>query len=718
MQPVLSTNTLTIPNSITSSSSPSSSSTGDSDSRQQCPACGQPTVGVEYAIGSIVCHNCGLVLSETVFERVDSGLSLSFHTQGLVAVDRIGRPRFVRPQARSIGHTAFSRSDMRRVYRAKRIRQVHEYLTAACSPNNLHSTDLRRAYYLWKQCMGTLRLQFWDPAARAALACLYIASKESRRGLSLIEIALRAEISPFKLGATYKLVKATLLENHHINPDNPCFSIEEDPWVMLERILHIGSQHSVQQGAMDRLPDQIRDAFGLHLGQEQRSLCLRHLFSTSQKCMTIAVDSGLATGRQPPALVAACLVVAVEIQLLLAKPCEELLEFAAITFSCSLKNLRTRYRELQQCMLVWARRLPFVKDAGNIKGPKLIYHLEDVVKYFGHLNKQNKQLWAVLDASESAPSDGEDDVGKNEAGLTEGDDAFTWESENDDDRNTDWDKVNQEETSSTARFTRIDPPSYIANRAREKQNLDVVDAAKLANKNPQSLLPLSDDNRMHQRIEWTRRLLQLGTRTEHELAEATDNALDYWMRSDFAKLSSTPRSQQQLNSVHLTAEDLNEEEARRYLRAPSEIDAIQRVRTEEYLWTEAMSRRATAKITKAADAKMKRSPSVQDSSSPKRVRSSKLNLDALSDDESHEQKQDEGRTAGGTGGKRRSNMRDELWNDWSEEVPSSEWSDKHNRPKEEDEQEAEEEEGANDSSLDDQDVFDGIQSDNDYDWYD
>ncbi|KAF8923277.1 hypothetical protein BGZ58_003137 [Dissophora ornata] len=437
---------------------------------------------------------------------------------------------------------------------------------------------------------------------------------------------------------------------------------------MLDRILAIGSTNSIQRGDMDKLPDEIRDAFGFNLDDEERTSCLRSLLSSAQKCMTIAMDSGLVTGRQQQALVAACLVIAVEVRLALTKPCDELLEFAVITFSSAHKTVSNRYKELKRCMLVWARRLPFVKDASKIKAAKLVYYMDDVFKYFGHLNQQNQQLWTMLDKSESVASgndeDGNDRLGPGEF-MTEKDleleqelenDGAVWTLYSDDDseelsNHVKGPEVAQlEQASSVPSVGRLHPPAYEANLRQEKRRLEYLEIAKTADSNshPSYSRTEQHDFRSLSRINWTRSLLLLGTRTEQELIEATDNTLEYWARSDHAKMSNShlPRSREELDSAHLTAEDLDEQEFEQYLRTPSETEAVLRVQGHIYAWAKESTKQTSRSPKPKRSRESECGPGSQSFSGlqqlegSKRVRSSKLNLEALSDNEEQEEQKE------------------------------------------------------------------------------
>ncbi|KAF9348472.1 hypothetical protein BGX26_000119 [Mortierella sp. AD094] len=639
--------------------------TNDLDLRSdlKCPDCKSANIYEEDL--EVICRDCGHVFEDFVFESAagpDSHHASSAY--GFTRVGRVGRP--IQQVARRFNTSLPNQNvEISRARRAKRFEQIREYLAAAGRQSGLSTSHVGRAYYLWKRAMDHLNLRFWDPAARTAIACLYLAAKESKKGVSLVDLAVRTNISPFKIGANYKQVKSSLMELKVLAAD---FSSDEDPWIVLQRILTIGSPDSIQQGDIEGLPREIQDVLGIDMEVAKSAASLRSLLSSAQKCMTIAKDSGLMTGRLPQGLGAACLVIAIEVRLVLTLCPEELYEFAGRLFGTSAHTVSLRHKELRQSMLTWARRLPFVKGAGKIKEPKLVYYMDDVLKYFGHLQEQNRQLWAMLDKDEDWSHDevGHDEGHGDRLGpgghITAEDleaeqqmlqDGTFWASDGDDIYD-DWGEkqgagsANQDCKSGqdTVSSDRVYPPSYIHNLLLEKRQLQYIQEAKSQLKDKSLIHSNKGPGGMaRQRVNWIKQLLALGTRTEEEILKATDIALEYWARSDLAKKSkkSAPRSQEQLDSTQLTAEDLDEQELLRYIRNPSDAGAVLRVMGEVY--TEAERKAASLKPRAPRNPRNKQNKQGQkrkvaaSNSQPQKknkVRSSKLNLEALRELEAEE----------------------------------------------------------------------------------
>ncbi|KAG0358176.1 hypothetical protein BC939DRAFT_491544 [Gamsiella multidivaricata] len=643
--------------------------TGASSNAQRseltCPGCHGTNILEDPEVGALVCCDCGHVLQENILSNaLDAAGVDNTSYYGTTLVSRTGRSLLTDTRHGAFAYISVANAATRiRLYRRKRFEQVRTLLATVARGSGLKSADSSRAYYLWKNIMSISNPRFWNPAARAALACLYLAAKEAKRGITLIDIAVRAEMSPYKIGAACKQVKSTLIELKILDLDSSqLLNAEEDPWTMLERIMTIGSADSNERGEMERLAQDIQDAFGFNLEDETRASSLRSLLSSAQKCMAIAMDASLPSGRNPQGMVAACLIVAVEVRLMLTKVPEELFEFVALVFRSAKSTVAIRYKELRKCMLVWAQQLPFHNNARDIKDKKLVYYMEDVIVYFGHLKEHNKRLWTLLDKAGCAISDEEDfdrweqdpeleQVATQDEflsvmrdGDTDEEEPESFEGEQDiKDHDSSHSNNGFGEPSNDKSDPRLYPPAYLANRERERRQAELIQVAKgeaeyspapfqkAKTQEPQDLA----------RINRIKRLLELGARTEQELIEASDNALEYWLRSDEAKASDpgVTRTQEEMASVELTGEDLDEQEFEKYKRTPSERQALLRIMEPTYLEAEqkakywAQRRHAPKKPPRSRDKRERPHLSVasQGGQQAKKMRSSKINWDAITD---------------------------------------------------------------------------------------
>jgi hypothetical protein len=146
------------------------------------------------------------------------------------------------------------------------------------------------------------------------------------------------------------------------------------------------------------------------------------------------------------------------------------------------------------------------------------------------------------------------------------------------------------------------------------------------------------------RLAWIRRLIALGTRTEQDIIEASDNCLADWVQSDEGRQARTKNRQPQpdLDSTELTEMDLNDEEVECYIRSKPDQEAVQRVMHKAHLEFEqvaklAAARRYAKESLKKAQLQRKRIrqglPPDKDwlSGGGMRKRSRKLRLEALGD---------------------------------------------------------------------------------------
>ncbi|KAF9431851.1 hypothetical protein BGZ76_011619 [Entomortierella beljakovae] len=608
----------------------------------QCPECRSCNVFEEYEDGEIICRDCGHVFEDLILTNPDSYETTNAqHSLNQEPIDRFRH------------HVTYQSTESRRQYRAKRFEQIRQYLATSARQCGLTSNQANRAFYLWKEIMDHFGLRFWEAAATGAIACLYLAAKESKKGVSLVDLAARADISPYKIGAQYKSIKSGLLELEVFSADQDIFHSEEDLWVILQRILTITSSDVMPRSDLEILSPNFRKVLGVVIKTTEikaSAANLRILLSSAQKCLTIAKDSGLLTGRQPQSLVAACLVIAIEVRLEVYPCPDEVFEFTSKLFSTKTSTIRKRYRELRQCMLAWALRLPFVKGV-KIKDSKLAFYMDDVLKYFGHLEEQNKKLWEALDNNEGAEDDKtcdnedlRDQLGPG-GHITEQDlrieqqlihEENLWELDGDgtgDDREH---KTHKSKSNQSSIPARLYPPSYVRNLEREKRQLANIKKAKSMIGCDETSLPIENGGRQNDvldhdkigkiRVEWIKQLLVLGIRTEQELLEATDGMLEYWVRSDLAKKSETNkiRTKEQMDSTQLTSDDLDENEMAMYLREFSgeENSLMLRIMEDAYSHKKGLQE---PKIGR----KRARMEKETESSERKKVRSSKLNLEAL-----------------------------------------------------------------------------------------
>ncbi|KAI1299670.1 hypothetical protein EDD11_006450 [Mortierella claussenii] len=650
-----------------------------------CPHCQSVNVFDEFLDGETVCHDCGLVFDGAIFAEHSSNSSKHHlsNGHGYVRVNQVGRAyQSLRDLSRLGPSFAPTGKEQSRLYRAKRFEQIRQYMATAARQYELTVADVNRGYFLWKHAMAALRLRFWDPAARAALACLYLAAKEAKKSVSLIQVAVKAGMSPYKVGASFKLVKKTLLELMMLDADAPFFNQEDDPWVMMQKVMSIGAADSLQRGDLDDLSQVIQDALGVNMAPELRTACLRGLLAVTQKCMIVAQDSGLATGRHLSALVAACLAVAIEVRLLLTKCPEEVFKFVAVVFSSSWRTVIVRYNELRKCMLVWARRLPFMKGTDKIKNSQIVYLLVDVLQYFGHLKEQNRLLWDSLDKKDRDLTNNKnkvlDQLGPGgaitsddlaiEAELVRDGTLWTFEQE---EFSIDSEAVEEQSVNSVAATKQLKsdlaaqvlyPPAFLSSLQRTRRGFQNVEEARSqvagtdTSFSPVQSIQVSSarknktrNQQDQNRIAMIRQLLEYGHHLEYELAEASDNTLVYWLTAASAEQAGlrTSRPSLQMDSTDLTEQDLDEAELATYLRSSSDATAVLKVMGPTYDLAD-RARQRTIKVQETRSARVKQQKEVRRqkrSSRPqtihalstlqqrpwKRKRSNKLNLEALSD---------------------------------------------------------------------------------------
>ncbi|KAG0280445.1 hypothetical protein BGZ95_010090 [Linnemannia exigua] len=657
----------------TSTPSPSSSAWR---SRRQCTSCGGYRIADDHETASAVCMDCGLVADENMLED-KSGLQ----GYGLTRVTAIGReyPN-KKPSARekrvrvAMGNTSNTSLQNTpgaeaRFYSRAYLQQVEEsrsLIISAARTNGLSDGNVKRAIFLFLLIKKKMPATFVGNVK--ALACLYIAARETGKGLRLLDLAAQSGLSPFKFGAEYKKVRNFLAERKTIDTSAGAYVIEEDPWTELERFLTIGNSEAIERGDFEDIPQDVKDALGINMEPAERSGRLRGLLSMAQKCMIVAMDSSLDDSRRIQPLVGACLVIALDIRLQLVHPSHELLHWVGGMYNAPASTIKSRYRELRKCLLEWARRLPFVDESVHITDKKLIYYAEDVIKYFGHLQEKNRQLWALLDKTvEEDEGEGDADHAE-EIGGDSGDYAGDTGGGDDEDsvdqesyyhqgqeEHSDVDAqssafhdnslpLTSEDIRSSMSARRHPPPGYVAKVQRQQRLGELIQEAKRSIANP-TVSTLHLHIRDTRRFAWIRRLLVLGMRTEQDIIEASDNCLADWVLSDEAHQTraKNSRPREDLDSIELTEKDMDDSELEGYLRSKPDQGVVERVRRIAYLEVEeaaklAVTQRPSRDTSKKVELERKRnrkalSPDEDDPAGGGggRERSRKLRLEALSD---------------------------------------------------------------------------------------
>ncbi|CAO3571840.1 unnamed protein product [Mortierella alpina] len=367
--------------------------------RMQCPGCSSTNVVVEDE-GETVCHDCGLVLSDdTVFTSNTNDVS----SYGLTRVNDIGRSLDHNQNLHKLGHAnpIATSEDRRELYSSRSIADVKVVLEQICSALGLPVADAHRGHYLWMAFKNLKGIKVTKYARKASIACLYLAAKEAKREVTLGQFSSRADINTNMLGAVYKDVKQILLKHKFVSQDG---SLELDPWTMLDKILTLSSEASVQSGLLEDLPPYLREVFGATMSRQEQAEQLQKLLQASQRCMTFAIEADMFTGRLPIPLAGACVAVAVQVEGKMLQCPDEVLDFIAKVWMAAPSTIKKRYKELKRYMLKCVHRLPF--DVGGNRKTRPLYSLTGVLSYPLFFDDSQEELRSGTDAVSDDDSDG------------------------------------------------------------------------------------------------------------------------------------------------------------------------------------------------------------------------------------------------------------------------------------------------------------------------
>ncbi|KAF9571303.1 hypothetical protein EC968_000742 [Mortierella alpina] len=370
--------------------------------RLHCPGCSSTNVVVEDE-GETICHDCGLVLADDItLTSGDNDVS----GYGLTRVNDVGRSLDHNRNLHKIGHgiNMASSEDRRELYSSRSVADAKIYLEQISTSVGLPIADAHRALYLWTAFKNLMGIKYTKYAKRASIACLYVAALEAKREVTLNQLSARTEINTNTLGSVYKDVKQTLLKHKFIHSGG---NLELDPWMVLDKILTLDSETSIQSGLMDDLSRDLREALGASLPPKDKAERLQKLLRVSQRCMALAIEADMLTGRLPIPLACACVVVAVQVEGKLAQCPEELIEFVAKVWMAAPSTVKKRYMELKKYILECVSRLPF--DVGGNRKTRTLYSLTGVLSYSLFFDKSQGDQWSGAD---SGDSDGDADEGQ------------------------------------------------------------------------------------------------------------------------------------------------------------------------------------------------------------------------------------------------------------------------------------------------------------------
>ncbi|KAF9285985.1 hypothetical protein BGZ68_003334 [Mortierella alpina] len=394
----------------TTPSTAAAAATSGHHQRVHCPGCSSTNVVVEDE-GETICHDCGLVLADdTVLTASTSDIS----GYGLTRVNDVGRSLDHNKTLRNVGHAIniATAEDRRELYSSRSIADVKICLEQTCAALGLPIADAHRGLYLWTAFKNLMGIKVTKYARRASIACLYIAAKEAKREVTLNQLSMRSETNTNTLGSVYKDVKQTLLKHKFIHAGG---NIELDPWTILDKILTLDSEASIQSGLMDDLPLDLREALGATLPPREKAERLQKLLRASQRCMTLAIEADMMTGRLPIPLAGACVAVAVQVEGKIQLCPEELFEFIAKVWLAAPSTIKKRYMELKKYMLECVNRLPF--DVGGNRKTRPLFSLTGVLSYPHFFDKSQEDLWSGPDSDADADGQGyvEEDLEENPA---------------------------------------------------------------------------------------------------------------------------------------------------------------------------------------------------------------------------------------------------------------------------------------------------------------
>ncbi|KAG0351664.1 hypothetical protein BG005_008847 [Podila minutissima] len=571
------------------------------DESLECPSCGSHNSTVDEW-ETTICTSCGLVLEESpvVIKTSDA---YNFQLNKVDSRGRLGTTALYFIDGR-MAHSSFmqNRENAHKRFVALRSGQAKETIQAAGRLVDATAPITDRAFHLWKAVYGKWRVKAGDHFDCMALACLYLVSKEMSTGLSLIRLASVSNQSHLKIGALFKKVSRILHEHNLIDVDPTVYSTEDSHWIELTRLLDL---------RYDKMPQALQEMIDPSDPQSRLSH-LKEILTVSQKVLAIIIESGVATGRQVSGVVAASVVLALQYHLKskTRRP-TGLTEFARGFFAVTESRIKLQTREVEACMKVWIKRLPYLRKNKQFKTSEIVDYMDEVFGYFQNFHADNQAIWNAVDRL----------VLEDEEDQTEADEGTPYEEVEEGDRLDAGTPVPDQEAGLAEEDSLVDEvpeqlqPTFRAVleatrgkmaevdraavflprsfKASERQRKRQRERLRIAKESLGMVTKSTSEKRrprikvQDEMVKQMRTLLMLGTRTEQELVDVAPDTLAYWAKQDAAPIS----PDHDLDAKELSDKDLKEEEWLQVVRSHQDREAYWRINGPDIVLGEAINKR-------------------------------------------------------------------------------------------------------------------------------
>ncbi|GAA5862144.1 hypothetical protein JCM8547_007754 [Rhodosporidiobolus lusitaniae] len=367
-----------------------------------CASCGASgTLEYEPTLSALACTKCGTVSSASsshAFEflgRVNEEddyqggrtyLSGPFDEYGGIG----GAGRGMGGKAAAWASKA---GEYKKVYHSKKQDEAMTFIRRLLNRFGLYDSLQTRVKYLFSEAKRKIKFKWGKRAQLFAAACFYIAAKESKKNLWIVELADVLEIEDI-----YTLTRAIRVVKLELIPNNP--NTDTEPAMFLERILaHLNtlfSSSSTSTPALHGSTVKSKKTWSASNLAWVRSISLPEVRTLASSLLSFGHSIALTAGRHPEQVAGAVILVALEGVARRPAPMQQ--EFAdelAHLLAVKPFTIQERYREYNRLLANYAPQLPWLANEEFVvpgeksakgKGKKgiksdLVRHTSDIVQF-------------------------------------------------------------------------------------------------------------------------------------------------------------------------------------------------------------------------------------------------------------------------------------------------------------------------------------------------
>ncbi|SCZ95740.1 BZ3500_MvSof-1268-A1-R1_Chr8-1g09766 [Microbotryum saponariae] len=355
----------------------------------------------DQVLGIDACIHCGDV--------AESSNSTQLHTLGRTAENELvetGRrylaktTGYVGDKPMLKGQTLKGLGADQSAYHEKKMNDTKHFIRTVLSHFEMFGL-YPRVKSLFTQAKQVKKFQWGRKARLIAVACIYIAAREVKRSLRVVDLCHILDVDYHQLTRLQNNLKTLL--NLKISTHEPVIFLEA-------HLVHLSTLVEASKTSI-QLPQNLSGGrWTLSTIHHLRQVDWIKVRSLATGLLDFLTDLELATDRSPEHVACAIVIIAIEASLRTRLKCSKEI-VTDLTKRVDIRNkvVLARVREIYLALTDYAKRLPWQVDLGEGKVGDVVPFVEDVVKYRKKLMDQEPK--AVLEDYQGDLSDDDDASG-------------------------------------------------------------------------------------------------------------------------------------------------------------------------------------------------------------------------------------------------------------------------------------------------------------------